>query len=103
MNVEQTLARLVKREGMFTDEASGRRGLAQYVGTFREEETDDRLVLLLNAPFFHLRELRVDRDGNVLLLPDDLGELRVERGRLLAAVDKYNDMGRGQIFDVLVL
>lgn len=104
MDLDAVLQRLVKKEGMFTDEVTKRRGLAQYVATFRkEEEAKAKLVLLLNAPQFQVRELIVDRDGNVLLRPDILGEMRVDRGRLLAAVEKHNEKGQGQILDVLVL
>lgn len=102
MDLDAVLQRLVKKEGMFTDEVTKRRGLAQYVATFKEEEKS-KLVLLLNAPQFQVRELIVDRDGNVMLRPDILGEMRVDRGRLLAAVEKHNEKGQGQILDVLVL
>lgn len=102
MDLDAVLQRLVKKEGMYTDEVTKRRGLAQYVATFQEEEKS-KLVLLLNAPQFQVRELIVDRDGNVMLRPDILGEMRVDRGRLLAAVEKHNEKGQGQILDVLVL
>jgi hypothetical protein len=103
MNVEKVLGRLVKREGMYIDEVTKRRGSAQYVATLLIEGVAAKMVLLLNAPHFELRELVVDRDGNVVLHPEVLGEMRVERGHLMAAVDKFNEKGRGTLIDVLVL
>ena len=38
MDIELVLQRLVKREGMFVDEVTKRRGTAQFVATYRERE-----------------------------------------------------------------
>ena len=103
MNVEDRLKRLVKKEGLYIDEVTKRRGSARYVATLLMEGMAAKLVLLLNAPRFEVRELFVDRDGNIFLHQESLGEMRVERGHLMAAVDKYNEAKRGQIIDVLVL
>jgi hypothetical protein len=103
MNVEDRLQRLIKKEGLYIDEVTKRRGNAHYVATLLMEGMAAKLVLLLNAPRFEVRELFVDRDGNIFLRQEALGEMRVERGHLMAAVDKYNEAKRGQIIDVLVL
>jgi hypothetical protein len=106
MTAEKVLERLVKREGMFTDRESGRRGVAQYVGHFLAEGAQaPQLVLLSYAPTVKVRELTMDRDGNIHLEPVVLDELRVERNSLTHSVESYNGrhVRKGQIFDVLVL
>lgn len=106
MSVEQVLERLVKREGMYTDKLSGRRGTAQYVGYFKPEgESKTKLILLGTSPSVPVRELTMDRDGNLYLEPEILDTLRVERNKLTYSVDCYNlrEKGKGRILDVLVL
>lgn len=106
MTVELVLERLVKREGMYMDKLSGRRGTAQYVGYFKAEgSSKTQLVLLGMASTMPLRELTMDRDGNLYLEPEVLDTLRVERNKLTYSVECYNgrQAPKGQILDVLVL
>lgn len=106
MTVEKVLERLVKREGMYVDKESGRRGTAQYVGHFKATDSNDtKLVLLSYAPTVKVRELTMDRDGNLFLEPEVLDLLRVEPGKLTYSVECYNgrQAAKGQIVDVLVL
>jgi len=106
MTVELVLERLHKREGMYTDKLSGRRGCAQYVGYFKPEDSSKtKLVLLGTSPSLPVRELTMDRDGNLYLEAEILDTLRVERNKLTYSVECYNqrEKGKGKIIDVLVL
>lgn len=104
MDIELVLQRLVKREGMFVDEVTKRRGTAQFVATYREREgSNDKLVLLINAPQSTIRELHVDRDGHVFLRPEVLNTFRVDRGMLGDAIEAFNAQGGAMLIDAMVL
>lgn len=106
MTVELILERLVKRDGMYMDKESGRRGVAQYVGYYQAEGSDrTKLVLLTQAPSVRIRELTVDRDGNLHLEPEVLDEIRVVAGKITYSVECFNERkeAKGRIVDVLIL
>jgi hypothetical protein len=94
--------RLVANRGKFVDELGRVLMTAQFFATHRDKD-GDKLVLLENKPDATMRELTLSPDGQVVLRPTIIDRMMIRRGRMAAAVESYNNQGRGKLFDVYAL